>query len=320
MIVVDNVVAGYRTSRGLVKAIDRVSLEVRDGEILGIAGESGCGKTTLLKLLYGNFSDGLEILSGRITWRDRDGRRSIDSADFHKHWWDIFSYVPQGSMSALNPLMRIAPQMLDAGTGMARPDMAARRTRIVQTLAELDLAERTLRLHPHQLSGGMRQRVLIGLASYVDPDIVLADEPTTALDVVVQRQILESLVRLQQARRNAIVIVSHDLGLHAQVADRVAVLYAGRLAEIGTADTVLRQPAHPYTRGLVDALPQLGDKQPRLGIGGRPPDFADMPQGCRFRPRCRRAIDSCALTDPDPIKTAEADRTAACIRLEEPVS
>jgi peptide/nickel transport system ATP-binding protein len=320
MIVVDNVVAGYRMPRGLVKAIDRVSLEVRDGEILGIAGESGCGKTTLLKLLYGNFSDGLEILSGRITWRDRDGRRSIDSADFHKHWWEIFSYVPQGSMSALNPLMRIAPQMLDAGTGMARPDMAARRARIVQTLAELDLAERTLRLHPHQLSGGMRQRVLIGLASYIDPDIVLADEPTTALDVVVQRQILESLVRLQRARRNSIVIVSHDLGLHAQVADRVAVLYAGRLAEIGTADTVLRQPAHPYTRGLVDALPRLGDKQPRLGIEGRPPDFADMPQGCRFRPRCSRAVASCALTDPDPIQTAEADRTAACIRLEEAVS
>ena len=190
----------------------------------------------------------------------------------------------------------------------------------MQTLAELDLAERTLRLHPHQLSGGMRQRVLIGLASYVDPDIVLADEPTTALDVVVQRQILESLVRLQRARRNSIVIVSHDLGLHAQVADRVAVLYAGRLAEIGTADTVLRQPAHPYTRGLVDALPRLGDKQPRLGIEGRPPDFADMPQGCRFRPRCSRAIDSCALADPDPIQTAAADRTAACIRLEDAVS
>ena len=319
MIVVDNVVAGYRTPRGLVKAVDRVSLEVRDGEILGIAGESGCGKTTLLKLLYGNFSDGLEILSGRITWRDHDGRRTIDSADFHRHWWEIFTYVPQGSMSALNPLMRIAPQMLDAGTGMARPDMAARRARIVQTLAELDLAERTLRLHPHQLSGGMRQRVLIGLAGYVDPEVVLADEPTTALDVVVQRQILESLVRLQRARQNSIVIVSHDLGLHAQVADRVAVLYAGRLAEIGSADTVLRQPAHPYTRGLVDALPRLGDKQPRLGIEGRPPDFADMPQGCRFRPRCSRAIDACALTDPNPIQTAE-DRTAACIRLEEAVS
>lgn len=315
MIVVDNVVAGYRTPAGLVKAVDRVSLEVRDGEILGVAGESGCGKTTLLKLLYGSFADGLEIFSGRVFWCDPDGKRTIDSADFHKHWWEIFSYVPQGSMSALNPLMRIATQMLDAGTGVLQPDRAARRERIVRTLAELDLPERTLRLYPHQLSGGMRQRVLIGLASYVDPEVILADEPTTALDVVVQRQILESLVRLQRARRNAIVIVSHDLGLHAQVADRVAVLYAGRLAEIGTADAVLRHPAHPYTRGLVDALPRLGDKRPRLGIDGRPPDFLAMPQGCRFRPRCSHAIDACESVDPEP-KTMADSRAAACIRLD----
>ena len=316
MIVVDNVVAGYRTPAGLVKAVDRISLEVRDGEILGIAGESGCGKTTLLKLLYGSFADGLEIFSGRVYWRDPDGGRTIDCADFHRHWWEIFSYVPQGSMSALNPLMRIAPQMLDAGSGVARPDKAARRARIAKTLAELDLPERTLRLYPHQLSGGMRQRVLIGLAAYVDPDVVLADEPTTALDVVVQRQILENLVRLQRARKNTIVIVSHDLGLHGQVADRVAVLYAGRLAEVGTADAVLRHPAHPYTRGLVDALPRLGDKQPRQGIDGRPPDFMDMPQGCRFRPRCSRAIEACAGVDPDPGTLADG-RAAACIRLEE---
>jgi peptide/nickel transport system ATP-binding protein len=316
MIVVDNVTAGYRTPRGLVKAVDRVSLEVRDGEILGIAGESGCGKTTLLKLLYGNFGDGLEIFSGRVQWRDPAGKRTIDCADFHRHWWEIFSYVPQGSMSALNPLMRIAPQMLDAGTANANPDRAARRARVIQTLAELDLAEHTLRLHPHQLSGGMRQRVLIGLAAYVDPAVVLADEPTTALDVVVQRQILESLVRLQRTRRNSIVIVSHDLGLQAQVADRVAVLYAGRLAEIGSAEDVLHRPTHPYTRGLVEALPRVGDKQPRAGIDGRPPDFLDMPQGCRFRPRCSRAFADCTTTDPDPLP-AGADRTAACLLVRE---
>ncbi len=319
MIVVDNVVAGYRTPAGVVKAVDRISMEVRDGEILGIAGESGCGKTTLLKLLYGSFGDGLEIFSGRIYWRDPDGGRTIECADFHRHWWEIFSYVPQGSMSALNPLMRIAPQMLDAGSGGARVDKTARRERIAKTLAELDLPERTVRLYPHQLSGGMRQRVMIGLAAYVDPDVVLADEPTTALDVVVQRQILENLVRLQRARKNSIVIVSHDLGLHSQVADRVAVLYAGRLAEVGTADAVLRHPAHPYTRGLLDALPRLGDKQPRLGIEGRPPDFMDMPQGCRFHPRCSRAIEACGGVDPDPSTLADG-RAAACIRLDEAVA
>jgi peptide/nickel transport system ATP-binding protein len=314
MIVVDNVVAGYRTPTGLVKAVDRVSLEVRDGEILGIAGESGCGKSTLLKLLYGSFSDGLEIFSGRIYWRDKDGARTIDSADFHRHWWKLFSYVPQGSMSALNPLMRIAPQMMDAGGGPGS-DTGARRNRILQTLRELELPERVMRLFPHQLSGGMRQRVLIGLAAFVDPEVVLADEPTTALDVVVQRQILENLVRLQRKRRNSIVIVSHDLGLHGQIADRVAVLYAGRLAEIGEADQVLRRPAHPYTRGLVDALPRLGDKRPRLGIDGRPPDFRTMPEGCRFRPRCSAATDACAGIDPDPLPLADG-RQAACINLD----
>jgi peptide/nickel transport system ATP-binding protein len=314
MIVVDNVVAGYRTPSGLVKAVDRVSLEVRDGEILGIAGESGCGKTTLLKLLYGSFGDGLEIFSGRVYWRGPSGE-TIDSADFHRHWWKLFSYVPQGSMSALNPLMRVAPQMLDAGSGVAQSDAKARRGRIAQTLRELELPERVLRLFPHQLSGGMRQRVLIGLAAFVDPEVVLADEPTTALDVIVQRQILENLVRLQRKRRNSIVIVSHDLGLHAQAANRVAVLYAGRLAEIGETAAVLRRPAHPYTKGLVDALPRLGDKQPRLGIDGRPPDFRAMPEGCRFRPRCTAATDACAGIDPDP-RTLIDGRAAACIHLE----
>jgi peptide/nickel transport system ATP-binding protein len=216
-------------------------------------------------------------------------------------------------MSALNPLMRIAPQMMDAGGGAA--DTGARRNRILQTLRELELSERVLRLFPHQLSGGMRQRVLIGLAAFVDPEVVLADEPTTALDVVVQRQILENLVRLQRKRRNSIVIVSHDLGLHGQIADRVAVLYAGRLAEVGEADQVLRQPAHPYTRGLVDALPRLGDKRPRLGIDGRPPDFRTMPDGCRFRPRCRFATDACASVDPDPRELADG-RQAACVNLD----
>lgn len=316
MIVVDNVVAGYRTPGGLLKAVDGVSLEVRDGEILGIAGESGCGKSTLLKLLYGNFSEGLEIFSGSVTWHAPDGSSTLDAKDFHRHWWDLFSYVPQGSMSAMNPLMKIGVQMMDAGSAHGPVDRAARAERILSTLADLDLPETVLNLYPHQLSGGMRQRVLIGLAAYVDPQLILADEPTTALDVVVQRQILENLMRLQRSRRNSIAIVSHDLGLHYQIADRVAILYAGRIAELGSAEEVLRRPAHPYSQGLVGALPRLGDKAPRHGIDGRPPYLLDLPSGCRFEPRCPKAMPRCAQAEPGLVPLAYG-WSAACVLLEE---
>jgi peptide/nickel transport system ATP-binding protein len=313
MILVEDVVAGYRTPGGDLKAVDRLSLEVRDGEILGVAGESGCGKTTLLKLLYGRFDDGLTLFSGKVTWHSGSSAESLDVRDFHTRWWDLFTYVPQGSMSALNPIMRIEPQMLDAGTGNYRPDPDERRRRIGSTLAELGLPERAVRLYPHQLSGGMRQRVLIGLSAFVDPEVVLADEPTTALDVVVQRQILENLVRLQRARGNAIVIVSHDLGLHYQVTDRIAILYAGRLVECGPTEEVLRDPRHPYTRGLTESLPRLGDRRPRQGIEGRPPDFMALPPGCRFAPRCALATDACLREDPEPKVVGGAGHVAACL-------
>jgi peptide/nickel transport system ATP-binding protein len=313
MIVVEDVVAGYRTARGFVKAVDHVSLEVRENEILGIAGESGCGKTTLLKLLYGRFDDGLEIASGRVYWRSPDGREEIGCADFHEHWWRLFSYIPQGSMSALNPLMRIEPQMLDAGQVSRSGDLDARRQRVRSTINDLDLPDRTLTSYPHQLSGGMRQRVMIGLAAHVDPEIVLADEPTTALDVVVQRQILETLVRLQRKQGNSVVIVSHDLGLHYQVTHRVAVLYAGRLVEIGATEEVLRDPAHPYTQGLVDALPRLGDRTARRGIEGRPPDLLTLPPGCRFAPRCPLKRDQCDTVDPNLFPVGQTGRGAACL-------
>jgi len=296
--------------------VDHVSLEVKPNEILGIAGESGCGKTTLLKLLYGRFDDGLEILSGRVFWRSPDGTEEIDCADFHNHWWRLFTYVPQGAMSTLNPLMRIEPQMLDSGRGAGRDEREARRERVHSTIRELDLPDRTLRSYPHQLSGGMRQRVMIGLAAHVDPEVILADEPTTALDVVVQRQILETLVRLQRKQRNAVVIVSHDLGVHYQVTQRVAILYAGRLVEIGATDEVLRRPGHPYTRGLIDALPRLGDRTPRQGIDGRPPDLLELPPGCRFAPRCPHKFDRCDSVDPALYPVDRADWGAACLLQE----
>jgi len=315
MIALDAVRAGYPTPSGFVAAVDGLSLTLGDHEILGVAGESGCGKSTLIKLIYGEFGDRtpLRLVGGSISARFVDpvtgAATELTGEQLRSHWWDLVSYIPQGSMSALNPVMRIGVQFVDALP--ARRRGADVRAEVAAFIAGFDLDAHVLRAYPHQLSGGMRQRVLVAMAAFVNPRVILADEPTTALDVVVQQRILMLLRRVQRWQRNSVVLVSHDLGVHYQIADRLAVLYAGKLVELGPTDAVCAQPLHPYTRGLIEAIPRLGDDRPRGGIDGRPPDLAAPPPGCRFHPRCPEAREVCRTDEPAFAEKAPG-RFASC--------
>ncbi|MCX5495509.1 ABC transporter ATP-binding protein [Kaistia dalseonensis] len=266
MIEIKNLRAGYGRPDAFIPAVDDISLTIGDNEIIGIAGESGSGKSTLLRTIYGDFTGGLKLRDGSVTGHFKDpetGRPLVcESSTFQKLWWDVISYVPQGSMSVLNPIMKIEKQVTDGLP--AREKRGSRqelRSRLASFLAGFGLPETVLDSYPHQLSGGMRQRVLVAIAAFVNPQLILADEPTTALDVVVQKRILLMLVEIQRRLKNTLVLVSHDLGVHYQITDRIAIAYKGKIVEVGPTDEVFSNPQHDYTKALIAALPRIG--QPR---------------------------------------------------------
>ena len=265
MITIDNVTVGYGKA-GFITAVDGVSLTINDNEILGIAGESGSGKSTLMRAVYGDFTTGLRIKSGTVRghFTDPQTGRVFEgpSSEFAKLWWDQISYVPQGSMSVLNPLMKIEKQVTDGLPSRERQGgRAALRQRIADFLAAFGLEENVLDAYPHQLSGGMRQRVLVAIAAFVNPRLILADEPTTALDVVVQKKILLMMVEIQRRLRNTLVLVSHDMGVHYQITDRLAIMYKGRIVEAGPTVEIFANPQHDYTKNLIASLPRLRGKR-----------------------------------------------------------
>jgi len=315
VITLDRVRAGYATPAGFVAAIDGLSLIVGNHEILGIAGESGCGKSTLMRLIYGEFGRGtpLQLAAGTIeaSFADAGTGATVTVAGerLRDHWWDLVSYVPQGSMGVLNPVARIGAQFADAMPPRRQGRHLMRE--VAAFLGEFDLEPHVLSAFPHQLSGGMKQRVLVAMAAFVHPRVILADEPTTALDVVVQKRILILLRQVQRRQRNSVVMVSHDLGVHYQIADRLAVLYAGKMVEIGPTEEMFAAPSHPYTQALIEAIPRIGDERSRGGIEGRPPDLAAPPPGCRFHPRCPEAREICSRREPAFEKKAPG-RHAAC--------
>lgn len=261
MITIDNVTVGYGTA-GFITAVDDVSLTIKENEILGIAGESGSGKSTLMRAVYGDFSTGLRIKSGTVTGRFSDARTGQvieePSSNFKKLWWDQMTYIPHGSMSVLNPLMKVEKQVID---GLPKRERQGSRSdlrrRIAQFLAGFGLEENVLDAYPHQLSGGMRQRVLVAIAAFVNPRLILADEPTTALDVVVQKKILLMMVEIQRRQRNTLVLVSHDMGVHYQITDRLVIMYKGRIVEAGPTAEIFANPQHDYTKNLIASLPRL---------------------------------------------------------------
>lgn len=300
MINIESACAGYRTAAGDVVAVDGVSLRVNDNEILGVAGESGCGKSTLLRLMYGQVDSSMQLFSGSVAWRTGDGSESVGLEEVKRLWWDQITYVPQ-VVNILNPVQRIEHQILDSNpVRFDRSDSERTRRQLVEFFVHLGLDESVLKAYPHQLSGGMVQRVLVGLAAFMRPRMILADEPTTALDVVSQKRTLLLLHSIQREQRNSLVIVSHDLGVHYQITERLAVCYAGQVVELGPTRDLFDSPRHPYTRALIDSLPRIGDRAQRTGVPGRPPNLASPPGGCRFADRCPKATAMCRETMPEP--------------------
>lgn len=315
MLRVENLSTSYSTINGDVHVVKDLSFDILENEIFGIAGESGCGKTTLLKALYDIIEFPLQVDEGRVVLEgEKNGQPfHYETGNIRKTWWNNISYVPQAAQSVLNPIVRLKSQFLDSIPAQDRRRETEKQTlkRVANYLEELSLSPDLLDAFPFQLSGGMRQRVIIALATFMNPNVVLADEPTTALDVVVQRGILMMLMRLQKQYKSTMVIVSHDMGVHYQITDRMGIMYSGSFAELGRTEDIFNDPIHPYTKMLIGALPRVGDKSQKVGIPGRPPALTDPPPGCRFSPRCPHATELCRTKVP-PLREVRPGRFASC--------
>jgi len=309
MIRLNHLSANYTTTRGTVTAVDNVNLEIPDGTIMGIAGESGCGKTTLLKVLYGDIVFPLSIKSGSVDYGLTDKNVLITTENIQQYWFDRITFIPQGSMSSLNPVVRINKQFFDfIPSGLQRKRMLEE---VREFVKDLGLPPEAIDAYPHQLSGGMRQRVMVAMAAFLKPNIILADEPTTALDVVVQKGILLLLMDIQEQMNSTMLFVSHDMGVHYQISHKMFIMYAAKGVEYGDSKDVFERPLHPYTRMLIEALPTIGDAHIRKGVAGRPPSLWDKLVGCRFAPRCPFTTEVC-FTDEPALQEYRSGHFAAC--------
>jgi len=300
-----------------VRAVDGVDLDVSPGQVVGLAGESGCGKSTLALAVARLLPRGAEVSADELSFAGTD-LRAVDEAGLRALRWRRLSLVFQGAMNGFNPVMTIGDQIGEA-IRTHEPGMHRRavRDRVAELLTEVGIAAGRGADYPHQLSGGMKQRAMIAMALACSPDLVIADEPTTALDVMTQAQILDLIRALADELGLAMLIISHDLTVLAELCDRVAVMYAGRIVEQGPAEAILTvdsHPAHPYTRRLLDCYPRLDAGQASIsGIAGSPPDLAHPPPGCRFHDRCDEKLTRCESEDP-PIRAVPGTdgHAAAC--------
>jgi peptide/nickel transport system ATP-binding protein len=299
----------------VVQAVNDVNLEIRENEVYGIAGESGCGKTTLLKALYASFDPPLRLIDGKINYivdGEEVDAATLDPRAKRMLRWEYISYVPQGSMSVMNPVKKVKDTYQDFieshGIGRSK-DEALELAQ--EHIMELGLPSNILDAYPHQLSGGMRQRVTIALAALLKPSIMIGDEPTTALDVVVQRGVVQLLKDIQRNFENTIIMVTHDMGVHANIADRIGIMYAGKFVEEADTETIFGSPKHPYTKFLIESLPKFGDKTTRESAPGSPPDLANLPAGCPFHPRCPYVEEQCTKQMPDLVNI-NANHKVAC--------
>lgn len=305
----------YLTPRGAVGAVDGVSFAIAPGEVFGLAGESGCGKSTIAHSILRVLRPPAVITGGQILFRGQDVLE-MDADALQSFRWRDVSMVFQSALNALNPVTQVKDQIADVIVHHERIAKSAAYERAATLLETVGIERSRMNAYPHELSGGMRQRVVIAIALALKPPLMIMDEPTTALDVVVQKDILQQIERLKQELGFSILFITHDLSLMVEFSDRIGIMYAGKLVELAPARQILDQSLNPYTQGLLSSFPPLvGEKTKLTGIPGAPPDLAAPPSGCRFHPRCPRAVARCREVAP-ALRQVRPQHWVACDLVE----
>jgi peptide/nickel transport system ATP-binding protein len=310
----------YVTASGEARACNRIDLDIHPGETVGLAGESGCGKSTLAFAITRMHSAPALITEGEILFEGRDVLKMTE-AELRAFRWSETAMVFQSAMNALNPVITIGEQLIDvilAHRDATPQEAYARGEELLETVG---IPKSRMASFPHQLSGGMRQRVVIAIALVLRPKLIVMDEPTTALDVVVEREIMDELYDLKAQYGFAILFISHDLGLMGEICDRIGIMYAGNIVELGSAREVLESPQHPYTQGLARSFPTIhGPKERLFGIPGNPVNLLSLPRGCNFQDRCGQCMDQCRQQEPPLVPVASAPRRKAACHLLTPIA
>ncbi len=308
----DHLTTNYRVMRGWVRAAENVSFQVEKGEALGLVGESGCGKTTVALSILKLLPPGGRIRSGSVFFEGKDLVK-LNENQMRRFRWKNIAIVFQGAMNALNPVFKVGDQIVEA-IKTHEPDISTSeaRKRTATVLETVGIEPSRADNYPHEFSGGMRQRALIAMALATNPDVLIADEPGTALDVIVQAQILRLLQELKDKLNLAMIMISHDLSIVAETCEKIAIMYAGQIVEYGSTRSVFSKPLHPYTQGLIGAFPSIkGEKRKLVSIPGQPPDLLSPPSACRFHPRCPYMMEVCKKVDPKLAPT-DPDHSVAC--------
>lgn len=311
---VKNLKTYFHTKEGVVKAVDDVSFTLEEGEAIGLVGESGCGKTTTALSITSLLPKEGNVVGGEIIFNGKN-LVTLNENQIRRYRWNEISIAFQGAMNALNPVKKIGEQITEVMMYHNKLDYKSAREKAKDLLELVEIDRKRIDQYPHEFSGGMKQRVMIAMALACDPKVLIGDEPTTALDVMVQAQILELLEKLRSELKMSLILITHDLSVMAETCDKAAVMYAGKIVETGTVENIIHHSSHPYTQKLVKAFPDInGAKEMTESIPGTPPNLINPPSGCYFHPRCEYAIEKCKHSSPPLKKIAEGHYVACHLR------